>query len=127
MDYNPRLKRELKTIAAMVQIYCRNHHTTGDDDIVCQDCSEFLHYAEKKLNRCPFQQSKPTCANCTIHCYKNLMRDKARKIMRYSGPKMIRHHPILAISHLLDSRKKPERASSADNAVNCRDTKHKKQ
>lgn len=113
-------------MAAMVQIYCRDHHGGVVDGAVCPVCSELLDYAKKRLNLCPFQQNKPTCGNCTIHCYKDEMRDMVRKIMRYSGPKMIYRHPILAISHLLDSRKKPEKARASDQAVKRQAVKHKR-
>ena len=99
-----RLSRELKTIRAMVKIYCRKHHlfqVTG----VCKDCSLFLKYAEQRLSHCPFGEQKPTCGKCTIHCYKNVMQDKAKIIMRYSGPRILWHHPIMAFFHLLDGRR----------------------
>jgi hypothetical protein len=36
------------------------------------------------------------------------MREKIRDVMRYSGPRMIWHHPFLAIGHIFDGlRKKP--------------------
>ncbi|MFW2365981.1 MAG: nitrous oxide-stimulated promoter family protein, partial [Desulforhopalus sp.] len=74
-----------------------------------------------------FQQDKPTCGNCTIHCYKQDMRDKVRKVMRYSGPKMIRFHPLLAFFHLLDSRKKQKNPNTCDRADKHRDTRHQQQ
>ena len=33
------------------------------------------------------------------------MRNKIREVMRFSGPRMIFHHPILAIKHLVQTRK----------------------
>jgi len=108
MSLSPRLYRELKTITVMVQIYCRNHHKSAaiQANALCEDCSGFLEYARKRLAHCPFAQQKPTCGNCTIHCYKKDMQAKAKQIMRYSGPRMLWRHPILALFHLLDSRKK---------------------
>jgi len=34
------------------------------------------------------------------------MRDRVRQVMRYAGPRMMLHHPILAILHRLDGRKR---------------------
>jgi hypothetical protein len=51
--------------------------------------------------RCPFGADKPTCANCTIHCYRAEMREQVREVMRYSGPRMMWRHPLLALAHLL--------------------------
>lgn len=88
----------------MLHIYCRAHH--GTRGRLCADCEELLSYADKRLTRCPFQQDKTTCGNCTVHCYNPHMRQRIREVMRYAGPRMVFHHPVLAIRHLLDNRKK---------------------
>lgn len=100
-----RLARELKTITAMVKIYCRNHHNLSKRAL-CKDCGDFLIYAEQRLSRCPFKEQKPTCGKCTIHCYNSAMQTKAKQIMRHSGPRMIWNHPIMALFHLLDGKKR---------------------
>lgn len=103
---HPRIQRERKTVAAMIGIYCRDHHRTGQD--LCEECRKLLEYARKRLAHCPFQENKTSCGNCPIHCYKPKMREKIREVMRYSGPRMIRYHPLLALGHLIDGlRKKP--------------------
>jgi predicted amidophosphoribosyltransferase len=104
---HPRIEREKKTIQSMVEVYCKKHHGPKDD--LCQDCEEFLVYAKTRLDKCPFQENKSTCGKCLIHCYKPDMKEKARVIMRYSGPRMLLHHPGLALHHLWDGRKKPEK------------------
>jgi hypothetical protein len=112
-----RLAREQKTIAAMIALYCRDHHsadtetvgkaTEPDDDGLCADCSELLAYARLRLEKCRYGAEKPTCANCETHCYRPAMRERVREVMRYSGPRMLRHHPVLAVAHLADGRKTP--------------------
>ncbi|UCD26787.1 MAG: nitrous oxide-stimulated promoter family protein [Candidatus Bathyarchaeota archaeon] len=103
---HPRIRREKRTMDAMIQLYCKGHH--GGKDRFCEECTELLDYAYKRLDRCPFQEKKTTCAKCPIHCYEPKMREKAKKVMRYSGPRMLWHHPIMAVQHLLDGRKKPK-------------------
>ncbi len=105
-DIHPRMKREQQTVESMIGIYCRDHHhTTGE---LCRECQELVEYARFRLKNCPFQENKTTCGNCPIHCYKPGMRDKIRKVMRYAGPRMIRHHPLLAVGHMIDGlRKEP--------------------
>ncbi|SDP02643.1 nitrous oxide-stimulated promoter family protein [Desulforhopalus singaporensis] len=118
---SPRLKRELKTIDSMLKIYCRNHHKTGEEPL-CRECQDLLEYAEKRLARCPFGRNKPTCGNCTIHCYQPEKRKKVKEVMRYSGPRMITRHPILALMHLADGYKtvaKPPVTSGASAKKNC--------
>lgn len=103
---DPRMVRERKTIDAMVGMYCNNRH--GTDEELCPDCSELLDYTTSRLGKCPLQGNKPTCAKCPIHCYKTSMREKVRSVMRYSGPRLILRHPVLAMLHFADSlRKKP--------------------
>lgn len=101
---HPRMQRETKTIEAMINIYCNDHH--GHDDVLCNDCQSLLEYARKRLQNCPFQENKTTCGNCPIHCYKANMRQKIREVMRYAGPKMPLRHPVLAFWHIIDGFKK---------------------
>ncbi len=106
-----RIKRERKTVEAMIRLYCRDHH--GGEDELCPECGELLNYALARLDRCPFQENKPTCAKCPVHCYKPDRREKVRAVMRYAGPRMLRRHPVLAVLHLIDGfRKAPRDARS---------------
>ncbi|MEJ2242306.1 MAG: nitrous oxide-stimulated promoter family protein [Candidatus Bathyarchaeota archaeon] len=103
---HPRIKREKKTIDKMIHVYCKGHHNT-QGDLLCDDCTKFLDYAYVRLEKCPFQEEKSTCGKCLVHCYQPEMREKAKKIMRYSGPRLIYKSPILALHHVFDGRKKP--------------------
>ena len=105
-EQHPRIQREKKTIDKMVHVYCKGKHNTKGNQL-CNDCSEFLSYAYKRLDKCPFQEEKSTCGKCLVHCYQPDMREKAKKIMRYSGPRLIYKSPMLALHHVFDGRKKP--------------------
>jgi hypothetical protein len=37
------------------------------------------------------------------------MREKIKEIMRFSGPRMIFYHPIMAIRHLIESKKEKQK------------------
>ncbi|MBY6187463.1 nitrous oxide-stimulated promoter family protein [Marinobacter hydrocarbonoclasticus] len=101
-----RLASEFRTIAHMMQIYCKgNCGTVERQQGLCSCCRELLDYAEKKLDRCPYGDTKPTCAKCPIHCYKPEPKERIRQVMRYAGPRMLLRHPIEAIRHLLDERR----------------------
>jgi len=106
-SHAPRIEREKRTIRAMVAIYCRAKHASKDS--LCEECEEFLRYALKRLERCPFSPDKPTCGHCTVHCYKPAMRERAKRVMRFAGPRMLWTHPILAIRHMLDGRRDREK------------------
>lgn len=96
-------EREKEMVSLMIKIYCRkNHHCkTG----LCEDCAELDTYARLRSDKCPFMESKTFCSNCKVHCYKLEMREKIRKVMRFSGPRMIFYHPVAAIRHVIESRK----------------------
>jgi hypothetical protein len=100
---HPRLARELATLAAMFEIHCREKHGTATG--LCAACRELLGYATRRLDRCVFGDAKPTCANCTVHCYAAAPREEVRVIMRYAGPRMMTRHPVLAVRHVLDGRR----------------------
>ena len=93
-----RFNLEEKTLKAMISIYCRRQH--AQDDRLCQDCGNLQDYALRRLERCPFGDKKPNCAQCPVHCYEPVMRAQAQKVMRHSGPLMIRYHPLLALIHI---------------------------
>ena len=105
-DQHPRMVREDHTIEGMIHLYCRGKH--GTRNVLCSTCRELLDYARGRLRKCPFQERKTTCTKCPRHCYKQQMRRKIQTVMRYSGPRMLYRHPILAVRHLLDGlRKEP--------------------
>jgi hypothetical protein len=99
-----RREREFETVTAMLRLYCQgHHHPTGPE--LCPDCGELRAYALLRLQRCPFGEAKPACAHCRVHCYKPDLRERIRRIMRWAGPRMMWHHPILALRHLIDGRR----------------------
>jgi hypothetical protein len=93
----------------MVELYCRDHHapSAASPVVLCPDCAALLDYARARLSGCPYGGLKPTCANCPTHCYRPAMRDQVRAVMRYSGPRMLTRHPLLAAAHLIDGRRRP--------------------
>jgi hypothetical protein len=95
--------REFRMVAAMLRMYCRTHHGPKDQPL-CPECLELHDYARRRLQRCVFGETKPTCANCTVHCYKPSMREPIRQVMRWAGPRMLWRHPVLAVRHMLDGR-----------------------
>jgi predicted amidophosphoribosyltransferase len=106
-DERLRITREKRTVEAMMHIYCSARH--GAPEGLCQECRDLLQYAFNRLEKCPFQEDKPTCADCPIHCYRPSMREEIRAVMSYSGPRMLFRRPILAVQHVIDGlRKAPD-------------------
>lgn len=101
---HPRITREEKTVAAMIELFCRQRHCRRHD--LCEECQELLDYARERLDKCPFQEGKTVCSFCTVHCYKPEMREKIRVVMRFAGPRMLYRHPLMTIQHIMDRRRK---------------------
>ena len=96
-----RLQREHHTLVCMARIYCADHHGLPGGEL-CGECANLMHYAETRLQKCPYGEAKPTCAKCPIHCYKADPREQVRTVMRYAGPRMPLRHPWLSLVHTLD-------------------------
>ena len=98
---------EKRVLSRMIALYCRKQHHCKSG--LCEDCQELLDYSNQRSDKCPFMESKTFCSNCKVHCYKPEMREKIRKVMRFSGPRMIFHHPITAIKHVIETKKEKQR------------------
>ena len=101
LEDHPRLMREYRTVATMIRIYCTHHH---GGPLCCDECHDLENFCRRRLIRCVYGADKPTCARCPVHCYKPAQQQKVRDIMRWAGPRMILHHPIMAVRHLIEDR-----------------------
>ena len=107
MDTQTKREREKRMVSQMIALYCRKkHHTRGD---LCPQCAALDAYAKMRADKCPFMEAKTFCSNCRIHCYKPDMRAKIREVMRFAGPRMILHHPVAAIRHVVETKKEQRR------------------
>ena len=88
---------EKATVSKMIAIYCRNKHKTKNG--LCSECSSLNDYASLRLSKCKFGDNKPDCKKCPVHCYASVQREQIRKIMRYSGPRMLIYYPFDFIIH----------------------------
>ncbi len=100
-------QKEQYVVEEMIRLYCRKHHQkeSGEAKELCPACRALLEYARQRSQKCPFMEEKTFCANCRVHCYKPEMREEIRKVMRYAGPRMLLYHPLLAIWHLICSKR----------------------
>ena len=106
MDVKTKRQREKETVSLMIRLYCRKKHGSKE---LCAECAALEAYARQRSDNCPFMETKTFCSNCKVHCYKKDMREKIREVMRFSGPRMIFHHPIMAIRHVIESKKEKRR------------------
>ena len=95
-----KIEKEKRISFLMIDLYYKKHKELSNGEK-----EELKKYVELRLNKCPFQENKTFCSNCKIRCYKKDMQEKIIMVMRYSGPRMILYHPILAIRHLRESKR----------------------
>lgn len=106
-DIEIKREREKIMVSQMIAFYCRNKH--GKRQGLCPDCAALDSYARERSDKCPFMETKTFCSNCEVHCYKPEMREKIRAVMRFSGPRMMFRHPVMAVRHVLETKKEKKR------------------
>ncbi|MCD8120429.1 MAG: nitrous oxide-stimulated promoter family protein [Lachnospiraceae bacterium] len=99
-------EREKKMVSQMIALYCKKNHRTKT---LCPECAALDAYARKRSEKCPFMETKTFCSNCKVHCYQPEMREKIRTVMRFSGTRMIFHHPVAAIRHVVETKREKKR------------------
>lgn len=105
-DVHTKREREEELVSQMIALYCRKKH--GGNGL-CPDCGELAEYARQRSDKCPFMETKTFCSNCTVHCYKPVMREKIRDVMRFSGPRMMFCHPVAAVRHMIETKREKQR------------------
>ena len=107
-------QKEQYVVEEMIRLYCRKKHGKEGNASggMCPECQKLADYAKQRSQKCPFMEQKTFCANCKVHCYKPEMREKIRAVMRFSGPRMLLYHPILAIWHLICSMREKRKAKA---------------
>ena len=93
-----KIAKEKRILTLMIKIYCRKKHRSQD---LCDECRILLSYAVNRLDHCRYGENKGFCNQCSSHCYNKVNQAKIRKVMGFSGPRLIFYHPIMVIRHLL--------------------------
>lgn len=106
-DTQSKREREKEIVSEMIRLYCKKQHKTKAG--LCDACEGLNAYARLRSDKCPFMETKTFCSNCKVHCYKPEMREQIRVVMRFSGPRMIFTHPVMAIRHVIESKKEKKR------------------
>lgn len=113
-DIQTKREREKAMVSQMIALYCKKKHRTEHG--LCPECAALNAYARLRSDKCPFMETKTFCSNCKVHCYKPDMRDKIREVMRFSGPRMLFHHPIAAMRHIIETKKEKKRLEKHNEA-----------
>lgn len=117
IDIEKKRKKEERLVEEMIALYCRKNHTLkkggrqGGYEL-CPVCQKLRDYAVARSGHCPFMEQKTFCNNCRVHCYSPKMREEIRKVMRFSGPRMLLYHPGLVLWHLICSAREKRKIGS---------------
>ena len=95
-------ERERAVVTEMIAVFCHGHHGTHGSEL-CPECSELADYAATRIKKCPFMATKSFCSQCRVHCYASAERARIKDVMRYAGPRMLVHHPVMTVRHGLDT------------------------
>ena len=108
-----KIQKEEEVVTLMINLYYKkNKDARGKTE----ERDDLLNYVRHRLSVCPFGDNKTFCSNCKIHCYKPEYREKIKKVMRYSGPRMLMYHPIIAIRHLVQTLKEKHKNGKEQNS-----------
>ncbi len=110
-DLSKKRLKEKQVVEKMIKLYCNKKHKTKGG-VLCTECKELLDYAHKRADKCPFMENKTFCSACPVHCYSAKMREKIKEVMRFSGPRMLIYHPLLAIWHVIITIKEKKRGAN---------------
>ena len=94
-----KIEKEKRISFLMIDLYYKEHK----EESISKE--ELKKYVESRLDKCPYQEEKTFCSNCKIHCYKKDMQEKIRAVMRFFGPRIVFRHPVMAIRHMIESKK----------------------
>lgn len=111
MNAESKRDREKRIVTEMIRLYCHKQHGTKGSSL-CPACQILKDYACSRSDACPFMEEKTFCSNCRVHCYKPDMREKIRTVMRFSGPRMIFRHPLMALHHVIASKAEAKRLNN---------------
>lgn len=110
MQKEDKREKEKQIVDLMLRIYCKYKHTgEKHEEKLCEECEKLRAYARTRVDKCPFMETKTFCSNCRVHCYRKDMREKIRDVMRFSGPRMLFYHPVMAVKHVLTTVREKKR------------------
>ena len=96
-----KIEEDKRTIVQMIKLYCKKNHDCKE---LCDACKDLQEYALNRLDHCRYGENKSFCKKCPTHCYKKDKKEEMKKVMRFSGPRMIFHNPLIVIKHVLGKK-----------------------
>ena len=102
-NIGPKIQKQKETVEKFIRLYCGKKHGSSSKTL-CSECQNLLEYSDQRLEQCQYQEDKPTCRKCPVHCYRPTMREEIRRVMRFSGPRSALYAPMDWIRHKIHDR-----------------------
>lgn len=84
-------KKQLLDI--MFDIYIKDHESE-------KDSMESLRlYSHNRLENCQNKDKRNFCSSCSIRCFSKNRREDIKRVMKYSGPRLIFYRPLALLRH----------------------------
>ncbi len=81
-------------VQEMIEIAAKN-----PKNLVWLNKKELMDYAFQRIDMCVEIEHKTFCSACKKPCYSKNMKMMMKKVMRYSGWRMMFVHPLLVVKH----------------------------
>lgn len=98
-----KIGKEKATVEKLIRLYCEKKHKSSENPL-CTECQSLLQYSNQRLENCQYGEEKPSCRKCPVHCYRPTMREEIRRVMRFSGPRLVFRAPAEWIRHKIHDR-----------------------
>ncbi len=118
---NKFIRKEYKTIEAMIGLYCHDLHGTVKHDLCLRTASSFWP-TPKRDWRNALPGTKTNLRQNAGSLLTNRKCDKIHWLCATPATRMLKNHPLLAIRHLLrgDKRKRRQERLSSKSFIRCR-------
>lgn len=93
MNIEKKRQTEKAVVISMINLYEKGNPAA-------LDTAALKDYAAKRIDLCPRMAEKSFCSACPVHCYRKKEQEEIRQVMRYAGPRMLWHHPVMALRHV---------------------------
>lgn len=65
-EIDKKREKEKRIVKLMIEIYYKHH---GEVHNAREESKTLIEYVEKRIDSCPFVETKTYCNNCKVHCY----------------------------------------------------------
>ena len=99
----------------MIELYCRGHHGTPKGRL-CPRLRGPAGLRRRAGGPLPAYSDQNVLQRLPNALLQARDAERIRQVMRWSGPRMLFHHPVLAVRHLAETRKQKKGQSDIEYA-----------